>query len=72
MRSLSHRNCPYVPCCPVLPLIRTLLDITLLKKGPDALPRSWIVLYLTIGLWLLALLVTAASIELSFNPAPQL
>ena len=63
MRSLPHRNRPSIPCCPVLPLIRTLLDITLLKKGPDALPRSWIVLYLTIGLWLAALLVTAAFIE---------
>lgn len=47
----------------MLPLIRTLLDITFLKKGPDALPHSWIVLYLTIGLWLAALLVTMALIE---------
>lgn len=47
----------------MLPLIRTLFDITFLKKGPDALPRSWIVLYLTIALWLSALLVTAALIE---------
>ena len=37
-------------------LTRTLLDITLLAKGPDEIPRSWLMLFMSIGLWLFALL----------------
>jgi len=47
----------------VLPLIRTLFDITLLKKGPEDIPRSWIVLYLCAGLWVLALLAMTALLQ---------
>ncbi len=40
----------------MLALTRTLLDITFLSKGPEAIPRSWIVLGMSIGLWSFALL----------------
>lgn len=46
----------------LLPLIRTLVDITLLRKGPEAIPNSWILLYMSIGFWMLALLSTIALI----------
>ncbi len=39
----------------MLALTRTLLDITLLAKGPEEIPRSWILLYMCIALWLFAL-----------------
>jgi len=38
----------------VLPLIRTLFDIVLLRKGPEDIPRSAILLLMSLGLWLLA------------------
>ncbi len=41
-------------------LTRTLLDITLLAKGPEEIPRSWIPLYMSIALWLFALLAMMA------------
>ncbi len=47
----------------MLPLIRTLLDIILLKKGPEDLPRSWLVLYLCVGLWVFALLAMTALLQ---------
>lgn len=43
-------------------LLRTLFDISLLRKGPADLPYSWIVLFLCIGLWLFALFATTAMI----------
>ncbi len=33
-------------------LLRTLLDIIRLRKGPDAIPYSWILCLLTLTLWL--------------------
>lgn len=39
-------------------LLKTLFDITLLRRGPEDLPFSWLVLYLCVGLWLLALFAT--------------
>lgn len=45
------------------PLIRTLFDITLLRKGPDAIPRSGLLLALVIGLWIFASLAGLALIE---------
>ena len=33
-------------------LLQTLLDIILLRKGPDAIPYSWILCLLTLTLWL--------------------
>ena len=38
----------------VLSLIRTLVDIILLRKGPEALPRSQFLLTVAIALWLLS------------------
>ncbi|MEL7186248.1 MAG: hypothetical protein AAFN50_07415 [Pseudomonadota bacterium] len=38
----------------VLALIQTLLDIMRLQKGPDAIPRSQVVLLVVVGLWITA------------------
>jgi hypothetical protein len=53
----------YPPCRPLLPLVRTLFDITLLRKGPDAIPVSAILLLMAIGLWLLSSLSVLALID---------
>ena len=46
----------------MLALFRTLFDIIRLRKGPDAIPYSWIVCFVTLTLWLLAgIAVTAAA-----------
>jgi hypothetical protein len=45
----------------VLPLIKSLLQILLLRKGPEALPRAPVIVVIVVGLWLLsgvAILVT--------------
>ena len=47
----------------MLPLIRTLFDITLLAKGPDAIPRSGLLLLMAVGLWLFTSLVGLALID---------
>jgi len=47
----------------VLPLIRTLLDIVLLRKGPEDIPRSGVLLVLIVGLWLFSSLAAVALIE---------
>ncbi len=52
----------------MLPLIRVLFDITLLRNGPEDIPRSWLMLYLCVGLWVLGLVVTTVLIE-NFNTA---
>ncbi|MBT8099689.1 MAG: hypothetical protein KJO82_08060 [Gammaproteobacteria bacterium] len=44
-------------------LLTTLFDITLLRRGPEEVPHSWIVLDICIGLWLLALLATTVMME---------
>lgn len=44
----------------VLALLHTLFDIVLLRKGPDALPRSPILLMVCFGLWLLVGVIVAA------------
>lgn len=41
----------------MLALIATLFDIIRLRKGPDAIPYSWLVLLLAVVLWLIAGLV---------------
>ena len=46
----------------VLPLIRTLFDIVLLRKGPDAIPRSGLLLVMAVGLWLFSSLAGLALI----------
>ena len=47
----------------VMPLIRTLFDIVLLRKGPEDIPRSAILLLMSLGLWLLAELTSLALID---------
>jgi hypothetical protein len=47
----------------VLPLIRTLFDIVLLRKGPEDIPRSTVLLLMTLGLWVLAELTSVVLIE---------
>ncbi len=47
----------------MLPLIRTLFDITLLRKGPEDIPRSWLLLYIIVALWLFAIFAAAGLIE---------
>jgi hypothetical protein len=40
-------------------LIRTLFDIVMIRKGPDAIPHSWMLFHATAVLWLFPLLVAA-------------
>jgi hypothetical protein len=40
-------------------LIRTLFDIVTIRKGPDSIPYSWLLLYLSILLWFFPLLVAS-------------
>jgi len=47
----------------VLPLIRTLFDIVLLRKGPEDIPRSSILLTMSLGLWLFAQLAFMAVVD---------
>lgn len=47
----------------LLPLVRTLFDITLLRKGPDSIPHSGIVLVLIVALWLFSSFAVLALIE---------
>ena len=53
----------YRPCRSLLPLVRTLFDITLLRKGPDSIPPSMILLMLVVGLWLFSSLAVLSLIE---------
>ena len=46
----------------VLPLIRTLFDIVILRKGPEEIPRSVLLLLAVIGLWVFASLAALALI----------
>lgn len=49
----------------MLALLRTLLDIVRLRKGPDAIPYSWVVCFIALLLWLFAgLSTTMATPEL--------
>jgi hypothetical protein len=55
---------PKPGCCShVLPLIRTLCDIVLLRKGPDAIPRSWVLFLVILALWVFSALAALALIE---------
>lgn len=42
----------------MLALLRTLFDIVRLRKGPDAIPYSWLVCFIALLLWLFAGLST--------------
>ena len=44
------------PRTELLPLLRTLFDIALLRKGPQHIPDSLLVFGMAVGLWLFALL----------------
>ena len=44
----------------MLTLLKTLFDITMLRRGPDALPPAWLVFYLAAGLWLCGIAAMAA------------
>jgi len=46
----------------VLPLVRTLFDIVLLRKGPDSIPRSAVLFILIVGFWLFSSLAALALI----------
>jgi hypothetical protein len=47
----------------VLPLIRTLFDVALLRKGPESIPRSGILLLMSLALWALAAFSFSSLIE---------
>ncbi len=47
----------------MLPLVRTLFDIALLRRGPEHLPRSGVLLGMTITLWLVSVLAALALID---------
>lgn len=47
----------------MLPLIRTLFDIVLLRKGPEDIPRSPVLFGLILGLWLFSSLSALALIS---------
>jgi len=48
---------------PLLPLLQTLFDIALLRKGPEHIPRSVVILVMAISLWLLSALTAFALID---------
>lgn len=43
--------------------IKTLFDITLLRKGPESIPRSWILFLLAMALWVFSGLAGIALID---------
>lgn len=47
----------------MLALIKTLFDIIRLRKGPDAIPYSWVVTLVTLLLWLVSGFVITATTE---------
>ena len=47
----------------VLPLLTTLLDIVLLRKGPESIPRSYILFALIVAFWLFSSLTVMSLIE---------
>jgi hypothetical protein len=52
-------------CCvaPLLPFLQTLFDIALLRKGPEHIPRSVVMLLMAIVLWFFAALSALALID---------
>ncbi len=49
-------------CCaaPLLTFLQTLFEIALLRKGPEHIPRSFVLLLMAILFWLLAVLLSMA------------
>lgn len=58
MIALPNQGCS----ADVLPLIRTLFHIVLLRKGPEDIPRSWFLFVLVLALWLFSALAALALI----------
>jgi hypothetical protein len=48
---------------PLLPFLQTLFDIALLRKGPEHIPRSVVILLMAITLWLFSALAALALID---------
>lgn len=44
-------------------LLQTLFDITLLRRGPEDIPHSWVVLGFSTALWLMALFATVVMVQ---------
>lgn len=47
----------------MLPLLKTLFDITLLRKGPQHLPQSLLIFGMAVGLWVMSLLTTIVLVD---------
>ena len=47
----------------MLPLIKTLFDVVLLRKGPEDLPRSWFLFAVIVALWVFSGLASLALIK---------
>ena len=47
----------------MLPLIRTLFDIALMRKGPEDIPRSRVIILMTLLLWIFSSLAALSLIE---------
>ncbi len=47
----------------MLPLIKTLFQILTLRQGPDAIPRSWLLLSMSVALWVFSALAGLALID---------
>jgi hypothetical protein len=48
---------------PLLPFLQTLFEIALLRKGPEHIPRSVVILAMAIALWFLSALTAFALID---------
>ncbi len=48
---------------PLLPFLKTLFDIALLRKGPEHIPRSVVILLMAIALWFVSALTALALID---------
>ena len=48
---------------PLLPFLKTLFDIALLRKGPEHIPRSVVILLMAVALWFVSALTALALID---------
>ena len=60
MMAVSLRS---TPSAALLPLLQTLFDIALLRKGPQHLPRSTAILLIAVLFWLFAMLASVVLID---------
>lgn len=54
---------PLMAFARLLPLLKTLFDIALLRKGPQHLPHSLIIFGMAVGLWGMSLLTTILLVD---------